>query len=134
MATLRNELQTLASSFVSAVLSAVKDASLNEVAGEMNGAPRRAGRPPRAAAAAPASRTARNGGKARRQRSSADEVQRQKDIALTTAKALKANFSKGDVMRKSGSKVDLGRALTLLVAEGKLRKKGDRRLTRYSMK
>jgi hypothetical protein len=123
----------LASSFVSAVLTAVKDASLNEVAGEIDGAGRRSGRPPRAAAAAGA-RTPRAGGRTRRKRSSAEEVQRQKDLAFATAKLLKPNFSKGDVMRKSGSKVDLGRALTLLVSDGKLRKKGDRRLTRYTVK
>jgi hypothetical protein len=135
MATLRTELHTLASSFVSAVLTAVKDASLTEVAGEIDGAGRRAGRTPRAAAATPrAPRAAAAGGRARRRRSSAEEVQHQKDIALATAKQLKPNFSKGDVMRKSGSKVDLGRALTLLVADGKLKKKGDRRLTRYTVK
>ena len=98
MATLRNELHTLASSFVSAVLAAVKDASFNEFVGETDGASRRGGRPPRAVAAAPASRTARSGGKARRQRSSADEVQRQKEVALATAKVLKANFSKGVIV------------------------------------
>ena len=37
-------------------------------------------------------------------------------------------------MSKSGSKVDLGRALSLLVADGKLTKKGDRRMTRYWVK
>jgi hypothetical protein len=37
------------------------------------------------------------------------------------------------VMQKSGSKVDLGRALTLLVRNGKLTKKGDRRSARYSV-
>jgi hypothetical protein len=37
-------------------------------------------------------------------------------------------------MKKSGSKVDLGRALTLLVKDGKLTMKGDRRLARYSVK
>jgi hypothetical protein len=39
-----------------------------------------------------------------------------------------------DVTRKSGSKDDLGRALSLLVAEGKLTKKGDRRKTTYTVK
>jgi hypothetical protein len=37
-------------------------------------------------------------------------------------------------MNKSGSKTDLGRALSLLVADGKLTKKGDRRMTRYWVK
>jgi hypothetical protein len=34
-------------------------------------------------------------------------------------------------MKKSGSKVDLGRALSLLVNDGKITMKGDRRLARY---
>src|SRR6185369_2876044 len=87
-------------------------------------------------------RAARNGAsssgtgakKTRRHRASAEEVERQKEMALAAAKALKANFSKGDVMKKAGSDVDLGRALVLLVADGKLAKKGDRRLTRYWVK
>jgi hypothetical protein len=61
-------------------------------------------------------------------------VTRQKEIALGAAKGLKPGFSKGDVMSKSGSKVDLGRALSLLVNDGKLTKKGDRRMTRYWVK
>ena len=67
----------------------------------------------------------------RRRRASPDEVAKQKDAAFIAAKSLKPGFSKGDVMSKSGAKVDLGRALSLLVAEGKLTKKGDRRMTRY---
>jgi hypothetical protein len=55
----------------------------------------------------------------------------QKDVALAAAKGLKPGFNKGDVMDRSGARVDLGRALSLLVAEGKLMKKGDRRTTRY---
>jgi len=70
----------------------------------------------------------------RRRRASPEEVAKQKELALNTAKQLKAGFSKGDVMNKSGSKVDLGRALSLLVIEGKLSKKGDRRMTRYWVK
>jgi hypothetical protein len=61
-------------------------------------------------------------------------VQAQKDTALATAKILKPGFAKSDVMKQSGSKVDLGRALSLLVADGTLIKKGDRRLARYSVK
>jgi hypothetical protein len=80
--------------------------------------------------AAPAAARRGAGGR-RRRRASPEEVTRQKEIALSAAKGLKPGFSKGDVMSKSGSKVDLGRALSLLVADGKLTKKGDRRMTRY---
>jgi hypothetical protein len=37
-------------------------------------------------------------------------------------------------MEKNASTSDLGRALSLLVAEGTLTKKGDRRKTRYTVK
>jgi hypothetical protein len=141
MGTLRAELERIASSFVSSVLDAMRGASLSDLAdqaGDSRGAGvsagRGRGRPrgPRAVAAAPAVRRGAVG--RRRRRASPDEVARQKDAALNSAKALKPGFSKGDVMSKSGSKVDLGRALSLLVAEGKLIKKGDRRMTRYWVK
>jgi len=141
MGTLRSELERIASSFVSSVLDAMRSASLSDLAdqaGDSRGAGvsvgRGRGRPrgPRAAAAAPTVRRGAVG--RRRRRASPDEVARQKDTALNAAKGLKPGFSKGDVMSKSGSKVDLGRALSLLVAEGKLIKKGDRRMTRYWVK
>lgn len=134
MSNLRTELERITSEFVSAVLSAMRTASLDDLASETEARGQRARVAPKAAPAAP--RPARVGGGrgGRRHRASPAEVQRQKDIALAAAKQLKPGFSKGDVMKKSGSKVDLGRALSLLVSEGKLTKKGDRRLTRYTVK
>jgi hypothetical protein len=67
----------------------------------------------------------------KRHRSSPEEVQQQKDLALNTARTLPPGFSKSDVMNASKSTADLGRALALLVDDGKLRKEGDRRNTRY---
>lgn len=147
MGTLRTELEQLASSFVSSVLAAMRTASLSDLADQtssgrgaaaaaaapLRGRPR--GRRPAAAAAvvaAPAGRKAAGG--RRRRRASPDEVARQKEIALAAARGLKPGFSKGDVMHKASSKTDLGRALSLLVADGKLVKKGDRRMTRYWVK
>lgn len=141
MGTLRTELERIASSFVASVLDAMRSASLSDLAdqsagrsagtsaapGRTRGRPR--GRP--AVAAAPSRRVA--GGR-RRRRASPDEVAKQKETAYSAARGLKPGFSKGDVMSKSGSKVDLGRALSLLVQEGKLTKKGDRRMTRYWVK
>jgi hypothetical protein len=140
MSDLRSELQDITNQFISSVLAAMRSASLSDLTGEViqasPGRPargRRGGRSANgaaaAAAAAPTPRPGRPAG--RRKRATAEEVQKQKDIALAAAKGLKAGFSKGDVMKKAGSKVDLGRALALLVAEGKLTKKGDRRMTRY---
>jgi hypothetical protein len=143
MGTLRTELERIASSFVSSVLDAMRTASLSDLADQTGGgraasvpagAGRTRGRPRgRPAVAAPAAARRGAGGR-RRRRASPDEVARQKEIALSAAKGLKPGFSKGDVMSKSGSKVDLGRALSLLVADGKLTKKGDRRMTRYWVK
>jgi hypothetical protein len=132
MSDLRSQLQRITDDFVSSVLRAMRSASLFELA-EQGGAAR-----PIATSASgsvarrPARGAPKSGG--RRKRATAQEVKRQKDVALAAAKALKPGFSKGDVMRKSGSKEDLGRALSLLVADGKLSKKGDRRLARYWVK
>src|SRR6185295_11652199 len=144
MGTLRTELERIASSFVSSVLDAMRSASLSDLAdhtgggraSETSGSPGRTrGRPRgRPAAVASAVSARRGAGGRRRRRASPEEVARQKEIALSAAKGLKPGFSKGDVMSKSGSKTDLGRALSLLVADGKLTKKGDRRMTRYWVK
>lgn len=140
MSDLRSELDQIASQFVHGILAAMRSASLGELAGHAaptaspNGAPdgprptrRKTG--PSALSAAPRSTEA-----GRRKRASAQEVQRQKATALTAAKQLKPGFSKGDVMKKSRSTVNLGRALALLVVDGKLTKKGDRRKMRYWVK
>jgi hypothetical protein len=138
MGTLRTELEHIASNFVSSVLAAMRTASLSDLAdtsGEARALPglgRTRGRPRGPAVGAVAEGRRGRGG--RRRRASPEEVAKQKELALNTAKQLKAGFSKGDVMAKSGSKVDLGRALSLLVADGKLSKKGDRRMTRYWVK
>jgi hypothetical protein len=137
MSDLRSQLTQITSDFVSAVLVAMRGAALSDLAGESArasaSAPAR-GQAAKAAprpAAEPAAKPAKRG---RRRRASAEQVQAQKDAALAAAKTLKPGFAKSDVMKKSGSKVDLGRALTLLVKDGKLTKKGDRRLARYSVK
>ncbi len=144
MSDLRSELQRIAGDFVSAVVTAMRSASLSDLAEQSSraggapavSAPRRGpGRRPRAAAqSAQPVATVRPAARGRRHRASAEEVQNQKNLALATAKQLPAGFSKGDVMRRAGAKVDLGRALSLLVDEGRLTKKGDRRNTRYWVK
>ena len=126
MEKLRIELSRIATRFVSAVLTAMRTASLSELAAQ-TAADVRVAEAPRSAPPAPRARRAGR----RRHRATPQEVARQKDLALSTARQLKPGFSKGAVTAKSGSKVDLGRALSLLVADGKLTKKGDRRLTRY---
>lgn len=142
MANLRTDLEHLASSFVSSVLAAMQGAPLSELADESaqlpapaTATPRGRGRARSVRAAVPPVVAARPKVPSdRRHRASADEVAQQKELALSTAKQLKPGFSKGDVMSRSGSDLDLGRALSLLVADGKLIKKGDRRMTRYWLK
>jgi hypothetical protein len=124
MSQLRHQLRQIVGDFVSAVLEAVSTGSLADFVegtrSARNGSVERRhpGRP-----LAPPS--------GRRHRSTAEEVQQLKDVAFEAARSLSPGFRKGDVMKRSGSRVDLGRALSLLVKEGKLSKKGDRRKARY---
>jgi hypothetical protein len=128
MSDLKSKLEAIAEQFVTSVLEAMQSASLGDLAGQTGRAGRPAPAPKVSAATAPIGR------RGRRHRATAAQVQKQKDTALAVAKTLKPGFSKGDVMKKSGAKVDLGRALSVLVAAGKLSRKGDRRLARYWVK
>lgn len=142
MSDLRSQLDQIANQFVSGVLSAMRSASLGDLAGHYTAAASRNGafagpRPTRSAKIGPSVSAAappRSTKAGRRKRASRGEVQQQKDIALAAAQQLKPGFSKGEVMKKTRSAVNLGRALVLLVAEGKLTKKGTRRMTRYWVK
>lgn len=138
---LRLQLGQIANQFVSGVLIAMRSASLGDLAGHSASASSRNGalagqRSTRSAKSGPSVSSAapRSIKAGRRKRASSEEVQQQKDTALAAAKQLKPGFSKGDVMKKARSTVDLGRALALLVADGTLTKKGDRRKTRYWLK
>ena len=128
MRDLGQNLRRIVDEFVSSVVKAIENGSLAEFVHESGRRGRAAGgdRHGERGAAAP---TGQKPG--RRRRSTADEVQRLKDLALEAARALSPGFRKGDVMKRSGSRTDLGRALSLLVKEGKLSKKGDRRKARY---
>jgi hypothetical protein len=137
MSNLRVQLAQIASQFTASVLDAMRGASLAELAGQAGPTGSR-----NATRARLSTRNARSGATAspvesrivkggRKKRSSSDEVQKQKDTALAAAKQLKPGFSKSDVMKKARSPIDLGRALALLVVDGELTKKGERRKTRY---
>jgi hypothetical protein len=127
MSQLRHQLRQIVGDFVSAVLQAVSTGSLAEFVEGTSPRSARNGSVERRHAGRPLAPP--KGG--RRRRSTAEEVQQLKDLALETARSLSPGFKKGDVMKRSGSRVDLGRALSLLVKEGKLSKKGDRRKARY---
>jgi len=133
MSDLRSQLQDVVEQFVSSIYDVVRASSLSELVAESGSGPRRGpGRPPKVSLAAIDGKVRPAGG--RRKRASSEEVERLKELVVATAKQLKPGFSKSDVMKRSRSKVDLGRALALVVADGKLSKKGDRRLTRYWLK
>jgi len=137
---LRSALEELANKFIAGIFAAMKSGSLAELAdgsvaksrSAANGR-RRGTVESKAASPAGVRHPPRSTG-SRRKRSSAAEVEQQKTLAFSTASSLKPGFSKGDLMKKSGENVDLGRALVLLVADGKLSKRGDRRSTRYWVK
>jgi hypothetical protein len=79
----------------------------------------------------PAKSTERKVGR-RQHRATPGEVEAQKHVALEAVRKLGGKgVSRGDVMKKSGSKTDLGRALHLLVDAKVLTMKGDRRGARY---
>ena len=134
MSNLRSQLERIADQFVSAIMAAMRTAPLSDLAAQLGRASGPAAARRRAGRSAPDALPGRPAGRRRRKRASAAQVQKQKDTALAAAKSLKPGFAKSDVMKKTGSKVDLGRALSLLVADGKLTRKGDRRLARYWVK
>jgi len=134
MSKLETQLQALASEFVASVVGALRSAAIDEIINLTRVAAPARRAPVRAPSARPAAAQPKTAPRKKRYRSSAAEVAAHKRVAYETARMMRGGFSKGDVMRKSGSKVDLGRALTLLVADGKLRKQGERRLTRYWVK
>ena len=142
MTPLHSELQQITTDFVSAVLQVLGSAPLSELAqhaeraGAVPAVPaavsRRPARPlPPATVSRYKPAIASQPEMGRRHRASAEEVRRHKELALATAKRLPPGFSKGDLMKRAGSKIDLGRALGLLVDEGHLTRKGERRNTRY---
>jgi hypothetical protein len=77
------------------------------------------------------------GGK--RRRASPEEVSALKTLAMNIATTLTPGFAKGDVNAKGGvdslgERLDFGRTLSLLVEDGKLIRKGERRNARYWVK
>ena len=121
---LRTELERIADEFVSTVLSALRSASLDEV---IKYAPQPSGRlPARLEEANGTSSNRPMSGRAPR-----GEIQRQKDAVMTIAGAPPSGFRKADIVEKTGLNVNVSRALSLLVTEGKLARKGDRNQARY---
>jgi hypothetical protein len=138
MINLHSQLEEVAEAFINAILKAMGNASLADLADghsapRSNGTGSRGGRSSRPVDVEPATKV-RRGSAGRKKRASAAEVQAEKDAVFAIAKQLAQGFAKSDVTKKARSKAGVGRMLALLVAEGKLTKKGDRRLTKYSVR
>jgi hypothetical protein len=135
---LHSQLEEIAETFINAILKAMGSASLADLA-DGHSVARAKGRPSHVGQSSKpvelgATAKHRTGAAGRRRRATAEEVQAQKDAVFAVAKQLGQGFAKNDVTKKVRSKEDVGRMLALLVAEGRLTKKGDRRLTTYSVK
>ena len=139
MSKLRSELERIAAEFTRAILSAMASAPLDELLEE----PRRTRRPlgkgsgiSTAAAGDGDTRRARVGTvtlsrPSARMRAPRGELQRQKDAVLTAARHLPPGFRRADATKQSGLTGNLSRALSQLVAEGMLVRKGNRGQARY---
>jgi hypothetical protein len=138
---LRSALDSLASNFASAVLDAIKGASLDELVGETNGAPRRGPGRPRgsstkttataARASAPTAKKTKGGRLARR--SPADIARALDAVVILVRKSTKGLRS--EEIRKA-LKLDV-REVPRVLKEGlskkKLKSKGQKRATVYSV-
>jgi hypothetical protein len=142
MNSLQAQLQQIASDFVAQALAALRATSAADLADEQQtaAAPVRARSAPARNLRSPAKEVRPRPEPApmevpgKRHRSTAEEVQRYKDLALRTARQMPPGFSKGNLMKRTGGKVDMDRFLGLLVDEGLLTRKGERRSTRYWVK
>lgn len=144
MNSLQVELQRIAAEFVSGALNLMRQASLADLAGQ----PKNGGAPARTRALMTPVRNVRGQAKSvraqpapapkqevgKRHRATAEEIKRYKDLAFSTAKQMPPGFSKGELMRRTGGKVDMSRFLGMLVEEGLLTRKGERRNARYWVK
>lgn len=114
--------------FVEELTDLVRQAALDAVTEALGGAraERRAPRPTPPSRPSPST--------SRRPRARAADVERQKELVLEAAQNLGPRFAKKDVVAATGLTDDATRVLALLVKEGKLEKRGERRLTTYSLK
>jgi hypothetical protein len=132
---LRSTLDSLAQSFASAVLDAIRGASLDELVGETKGLPRRGPGRPRGSSSksvvpvTTAPKAHIKGG--RLQRRSPDDIERTLGLVIA---AVKTNGMRAEELQKflSLDKRELPRVLALGLSKKVLKKKGQKRATVYS--
>ena len=139
MSNLRSALAALADDFASSVLAAVRDASLDDLLGEMSGAPPRRGpgRPrgssaPASAPAAPRSPAATRKPTGRLPRRSPEEIAR--TLTQVVAIVKKSTGMRSEEIQKALKldKREVPRVLFEGLRSKKLKKKGQKRATIYS--
>jgi hypothetical protein len=137
--TLRSHLDSLAQSFASAVLDAIRGASLDELVGETNGAPRRGPGRPRGSSSTKTTQTAARASapaprpKGRLARRSPADIAKALDQIVALVKKSKVGL-RSEQIRKA-LKLDV-REVPRVLKEGlstkKLKSKGQKRATTYS--
>jgi hypothetical protein len=136
---LRSTLDSLASNFASAVLAAIRGASLDELVAGSGGAPRRGPGRPRgsstkttataARASAPSTKTTKGG---RLQRRSPADIARALDAVVILVRKSKAGLRSEEIRKALKLDVrEVPRVLKEGLAKKKLKSKGEKRATTY---
>ena len=134
---LRSTLDSLASSFASAVLHAIKGASIQELLAESAGAPRRgpgrpAGRPAATQAAKPVARAAKKTGRLARR--SPEEITKTLDRIHGLLKGKKGGMRSEEIRKALKLDVrEVPRVLKEGLAKKKLKSRGQKRATTYTV-
>jgi hypothetical protein len=131
---LRSTLDSLATSFASAVLDAIKGASIQELLAESAGARRGPGRPPGARPAPAAAKPAARGGKpGRLARRSPAEIAKTLDRIHALLKGKKSGMRSEEIRKALKLDVrEVPRVLKEGLAKKKLKSRGHKRATTYT--
>ena|SRR5258708_5779229 len=134
MSTLKTNLESLSSSFVSDIVRAIQSSSLEELLGEIGGASTRARRPAPNVAAAPAahakSSKAATGGRLKRR--SPEEIAAELDRVAALVKSHKAGLRAEQIREQLNMRAnEMPRILKEGLAKKKLKSKGQKRATTY---
>jgi hypothetical protein len=131
---LRSTLDSLATSFASAVLDAIRGASLQELLAESGNAPRRGpGRLPKSASAPAAAKPARAGKGGRLARRSPEEIAKTLDRIHGLLKAKKGGMRSEEIRKALKLDVrEVPRVLKEGLAKKKLKSRGQKRATTYT--
>jgi hypothetical protein len=130
---LRSNLESLASTFASSVLQAIRGASLEELLGEAGGARRGPGRPPKAKGSSAAPTTSRARKPGRLARRSPEQIAKALDQVVALVKSKKDGLRAEQIRDalKMQSK-EMPRVLQEGLAKKKLKSKGQKRATTYT--